>query len=179
MKPLHLLSIFAILAMFSAPKAQANCADNHGALADQKFNAALQQSVVNFFKKKGIALDPAKAVMSFSTSGFQTNFEDPLNKYVLFDGIGNITSASNTKFYATTSGPAVDDDGNPVGYLTIYLAVLTSNGFDHEGNAINPHCTLKLSDGNISNYANAFEITNVSSDKVIGKLPLPAQISLY
>lgn len=171
--------LLAILALFIAPQARANCADQRSPLADQKFNSALRQGVIDLFQKKGIALDPAKVVMSFSTSGFQTNFEDPQDKYVLFDGIGSVVSASNTQFHVTTTGPDRDDQGNPVGYLTIYLAVLTSDGFDKEGNAIHPHCTLQLSTGDISNYADAYEISNATTDKVIGKLPLPKRISLY
>ncbi|MGZ3654429.1 MAG: hypothetical protein ACXVCS_02680 [Bdellovibrionota bacterium] len=180
MKPqMLLLSIFAMLLLAATPRAFANCADSHGNLADQKFNSALRQGVLDLFKKKGIALDPAKIALSFSTSGFQTNFEDPQDKYVLFDGMGTVVSASNTKFYVSVNGPEVDDEGNSPGYLTIYRAVLTSDGFDREGNAINPHCTLQRSTGDISNYADSYVISNANTDKAIGKLPLPARLSLY
>jgi hypothetical protein len=171
-----------ILALLAAPHtALANCADNHDDLTGAKMNTAVQQGVLSIFKKKGIALDPANVALTFATTGFSTNFEDPQGRYIVFNGGGDIVSGSGTKFYVDIGGPRYDcDQGtNCNGFIIVYLAVLTSNGFDKEGNAINPHCTLQLAQPNISNYATSYSVKNATTDVVIGALPLPSRVVLY
>ena len=171
--------ILAIALLATAPVAAfANCADNHDDLTGPKMNAAVQQGILGLFKKKGISLDSAKVALTFTTTGFSTNFEDPTGKYVVINGGGELVSASGTKFYVDIGGPAQPDDRN-YGYIIVYEAVLTSNGFDKEGNAINPHCTLRLAEPDISNYATSYSVKNATTDVVIGSLPLPARLSLY
>jgi hypothetical protein len=175
-------TFFLFLALLAAPlSARANCADNHDNLTGPKMNAAVQQGVLSIFKKRDIALDPAKVALTFTTTGFSTNFEDPQGRYVVFNGGGGIVSGSGTKFYLDLGGPSYDcgQGTNCNGFIIVYLAVLTSNGFDKEGNAINPHCTLQLAQPNISNYAASYSVKNSITDVVIGVLPLPSRVVLY
>lgn len=165
------------LALLLPLTAHANCADVHPELITPKLNAAVHQQISDLFRRKGIAIQSQNIVPDFASTGFSTNFCDPTGKYVVINPSADIASDSGTKFYLEERGPAWD--GINPGFITVYLAVLTSKGFDKEGNPINPHCTLKLAEPDISDYATTYVIRNSGSGVTIGSLPLPASVSLY
>ena len=168
---------FAILAITMIPKissASITCLDGHETAAAQKLTEILSYGVSVVFKKKKIAFDPSKIALSISAS----TFDSDNTTYGGFNVTGgSLVSASGTQFYLDFSGS--DNDGADGQYLATYLPILTSKGFDKEGNPINPHCTLKLDQAFIANIAESFIIQNSRSGKIIGRVALPPKIILY
>jgi hypothetical protein len=167
----------ATLVITMIPKtslASITCLDGHEAIAAQKLTEILSYGVSVVFKKKKIAFDPSKIALSISA----TTFDSDNTTYGAFNVTGGtLVSASGTQFYLDFSGS--DNDGADGQYLATYLPILTSKGFDKEGNPINPHCTLKLDQAFIANIAESFIIQNSSSGKIIGRVALPPKITLY
>jgi hypothetical protein len=168
---------FSILVIGLIPKtslASITCMDGHEEVAAQKLTEILSYGVKVILKNKKIAFDPAKIALAINGS----TFDSDNTTYGSFNATsGSLVSNSGTKLYLDFSGS--DNDGADGQYLATYLPILTSKGFDKEGNPINPHCTLKLDQAFIANIAESFIIQNSSSGKIIGRVALPVKITLY
>ena len=170
-------SIAIFLMPLASQASRVTCFDGHEKAAAELFTANLRQNVIRVFKKKGIALDPAKLNVIASASTLDDTDSDATTYATFSLDKGELVSGTGTDFSLDMTGP--NDSGAGDQFLPTYLPVLSSQGFDKEGNPIHPHCTLQLTEPSFSNYANALAIQNAHSGKVIVKIALPAKIKLY
>ena len=157
------------------------CLDGHEAAANQKMQTVVKQEVVTLFKQKGIAFDPATIVLDFDvivTDNSNVSPDSPTSYGQFVVKSGSFSSTAGTPFSVDYSGSY--QDGKYGQYPAFYQPVLTSKGYDKEGNPIDPHCTLKHADYvGYANEAEWIEVTNSRSGKLIGKMNLPSSVSVY
>ena len=166
-------TLFVSLTLLAATPALATpTCYNYEDKAAAKLEAVMRQDIINAFQKKGIALDPSQISLSLSDNTTDDNdtsttyFSPVLQSF-------EVISKSGTKFWVTYSEGSTDSDGLPD-----YLPVLKSNGFDHEGNPINPHCNMQMNDP-FSNSADSFKIENEQSGVAIATIALPKTFQAY
>jgi hypothetical protein len=158
------------------------CVQGHEQEATTKLQAFVKEAVTNFFRNRHIALNSSTLQISL-TVGTQGGTDSP--PYVSFTGnagtsalgasalAGTIAAQDDTKFNILLSSGSNNQDAAE------YRIIRTERGFNREGNAIAPHCTLRLFNSGDSEAAETLLIVNAGSGRTLGLIRLPAVISLY
>jgi hypothetical protein len=169
----------------AAPVAQDYlCVQGHEQDATTKLQAYVRQGVIDFFKDRRIAINPTTLQINLS-SGTQTGADTP--SYVAFTG--GAGAGSSTLSGSSVAGTVAAKDGTKFNVLLSsgsdtqdsaeYRIVRTQRGFDREGNAIGAHCSLKLFNSGDSAATASLLVVNATSGHALGRIRLPAGISLY
>ncbi len=172
-------------ASLAAPVAQDYlCLQGHEQDATTKLQTYIRQGVIDFFKDRRIAINPTTLQINLS-SGTQTGVDTA--PYVAFTG--GAAAGSSTLPGSSIAGTVAAQDGTKFNVLLSsgsdtqdsaqYRIVSTQRGFDREGNAIGQHCNLRLFDSGDSGATESLLVVNASSGHALGRLRLPARISLY
>jgi hypothetical protein len=160
------------------------CIQGHEQEATTKLQNFIKDAVRVFFRRMRIALDPATLKVSVSSSVQPANGG---TSYVAMTG----TSSGGTSALAPTSiaATAAAKDGTKFNILfssgedtqdaAEYRVIGSQRGFDREGNAIGRHCALRLFDSGDMEATRTLLVVNAGSGHALGRIRLPASISVY
>ncbi|HLH95085.1 MAG TPA: hypothetical protein VKW08_08200 [Xanthobacteraceae bacterium] len=159
------------------------CVQGHEQDAVTKLQMFIKNAVTSFFKDRKIAIDPPTLQINISSST-QAGWESP--PYLSFSG----SAAASAIAGASSIGATVAaQDGTKFNVLfssgsgeqnaAEYRIQGTQQGFDKEGNAIHPHCTLQLFNSGDDAATKSLLVINATSGHTLGLIRLPSRISLY
>lgn len=160
------------------------CVQGHEQEATTKLQTFIKQAVTDFFEDRGIAINASTLQASLNGST-QSGGDTPA--YFSFTGntaagssaltassiAATVTAEDGTKFNVLLSSGSSDQDSAE------YRIMRTQRGFDREGNAVGPHCTLRLFNSGDIEATESLMIVNAASGHAIGRIPLPYNITLY
>jgi hypothetical protein len=159
------------------------CVQGHEQDATTKLQALIKDAITNFFQNRNVAINSSTLQISL-TASTQSGMGAP--PFLAFTGnIGGTSGPAASSSAATVAG----QDGTRFDILLSsgsndqdaaeYRITRTQHGFDREGNAIDPHCTLSLFDSGDTEATKSLLIVNAGSGHVLGSVRLPAHISVY
>jgi hypothetical protein len=179
-----ILWLFLCGSCLAAPVSQEYlCVQGHEQEAATKLQAIIRNAVIDFLKMRHIAINSSTLQVNLNTS-IQTGGDTP--PYISFTGsaagtsaltstssAGTVAAQDGTKFNVLLSSGSDDQDAAE------YRIIRIESGFNREGNAIQPHCTLRLFNSGDIEATQRLLIVNASSGHTLGSIRLPAKISLY
>ncbi len=158
------------------------CVQGHEQEATTKLQASIKEAVINFFRYRNIAINASTLSINLTTST-QGGTDSP--PYFSFTGnagtsglgasslAATVTAQDGTKFNVLFSSGSDNQDAAE------YRIIRSERGFNREGNAIDPHCTLRLFDSGDSEATESLLIVNAGSGHALGSVHLPDRISVY
>jgi hypothetical protein len=160
------------------------CVQGHEQDATNKVQTYIRQAVVDFFRRRRIAINSSTLQINL-TNSTQSGADVP--PYISFTG--SVAAGSSGPAASAVAGTVAAQDGTKFNVLLSsgsdtqgtaeYRVVSTQRGFDREGNAIGRHCTLKLFNSGAFEATESLLIVNAASGHTLGLIRLPARISLY
>lgn len=160
------------------------CVQGHEQDATNKLQTYIRQAVVDFFRRRRIAINSSTLQVNL-TNSTQSGADVP--PYISFTG--SAAAGSSGLAASAVAGTVAAQDGTKFNVLLSsgsdtqgtaeYRVVSTQRGFDREGNAIGRHCTLKLFNSGAFEATESLLIVNAASGHTLGLIRLPARISLY
>jgi hypothetical protein len=182
--------VLAFMLLFCSPALAAPvsqdylCVQGHEQDATNKLQTYIRQAVVDFFKRRKIAINSSTLQINL-TNSTQSGGDSP--PYISFTGsaptgssglaasavAGTVAAPDGTKFNVLLSS------GSDTQETAEYRVVSLQRGFDREGNAIGRHCALKLFNSGAFEATESLLIINAASGHTLGLIRLPARISLY
>jgi hypothetical protein len=158
------------------------CVQGHEQAATTKLQAFVKEAITNFFRNRNIPINPSTLQISFNART-QGGTDSPA--YFSFTGnagtsglaasslAGTVAAQDGTKFNILLSSGSNDQDAAE------YRIIRTESGFNREGNAIAPHCRLRLFNSGDIESTKTLLVVNAASGHALGLIRLPAVISLY
>jgi hypothetical protein len=160
------------------------CVQGHEQAATTKLQASVKAAITDFFEDRRIAINPSTLQVNLNGSTQSGGDSPPYFSFTGNTGAGGtaftasstaatVTAQDGTKFNVLLSSGSDDQDAAE------YRILRTERGFDKEGNAVGPHCTLRLFNSGDIEATESLMIVNAASGHPIGRIRLPYTIALY